>query len=422
MSEPVFLRGFLMAMLRRGAMILWGSGLVLSWLTPGARVLAAPPAAAADAGGAGAKAAPAPPASAPANKVAPAHPAKPVNAAQPARPATKTPPHGGGKGKTDGDAYVPPRGQERSWFLPAYNHNDKRSDIGVPLVSFLLPGFGQWLNEDYTSGAVYSGAAIAGYAYAINVTSSDHLAHQHEVMRQRARDHDVNEQNALAQKDIAERKATLGTLVAQGAGGLSLYHSFRTSVATRRPAGEYTFLVIDETPMDLLAAPLHFAYLARPTTYIPLAIGAAIAAYQINRKPDKDTVRSHFSSADALFMSSFSYNAGTHEEAVFRGWVMPVAREYGANDTWSNVIQSVLFAAAHLGSNSTPIPQLLLGYDLGYVAQKNHWALAEGVFIHAWWDVIAFYAQYQFDWKYAKQARIDTPKPVLWAPPLEWHF
>ena len=410
MSEPVFPRGFLMAMLRRGVMILWGSGLVFSWLSPGARALAAPQSAADDAGSADAKAVAAPP--------APEHQVPPAN---PAHPASKTLLHGG-KVKTDGDAYVPPRDQEHSWFMPAYNHSDKRSDIGVPIVSFLLPGFGQWLNEDYTSGAVYSGAAIAGYAYAINVTSSDHLAHQHEVMRQRARDHEVSEQNALAQKDIAERKATLGGLVAQGAGGLSLYHSFRTAVATRRPAGEYTFLVIDETPMDLLAAPLHFGFLARPTTYIPLAIGAAIAAIQVNRKPDKDMVRSRFNSADALFMSSFSYNAGTHEEAVFRGWVMPMAREYGANDTWSNVIQSVLFAAAHLGSNSTPLPQLLLGYDLGYVAQKNHWALAEGIFIHAWWDVMAFYAQYQFDWKYAKQARIDAPKPVLWAPPLEWHF
>ena len=84
-----------MAMLRRGAMILWGSGLVLSWLSPGARVLAAPQAAAADAGSAGAKTAPAPSAMAPANKVPPSPPANPSTPVQPARPAPKTPLHGG---------------------------------------------------------------------------------------------------------------------------------------------------------------------------------------------------------------------------------------------------------------------------------------------------------------------------------------
>jgi len=309
-----------------------------------------------------------------------------------------------------------------SWFMPAYNQDEKRSDIGVPIVSFLLPGFGQWLNDDAVSGAVYSGAAIAGYVYAGSVAANDHLTHQDEVMKQRAADNGVSEQQALAQKDIAKRKNTLGGLVAQGAGGLSLYHSFRTAVATRRAAGEYSFLARDETPVELLTAPLHFSFLARPTTYIPLAIGATIAAIQARQKPGPDMMRSKYNGADALFTSAFSYNAGTHEEAIFRGWLMPVAREYGANDTWSNVVQSLLFAAAHLGSNPTPLPQLLLGYDLGYVTQKNHWALSESVFIHVWWDVMAFYSQYQSDWKYAKQARIPAPRPILWAPPLEWHF
>lgn len=408
-----------MAMLRRGAIMVLGGGLMLSGASLG---FAAPTTVK--------KAAPAKPAakdddaaeSGAASDEAAADPVfKPLPKPQPkAKPgASKAPSDEAAAGK---DSYRPPNDQPPSWFMPASDQEKKRSDIGIPIVSFLLPGFGQWLNGDFTSGAVYSGAALAGYIYAGQVSANDHLAHQHDVMKQRARDHGVDEQNALAQKDIAERKYTLGGLVAQGAGGISLYHSFRTAVATRRAAGEYTFLARDETPMELFAAPFNFAYLARPTTYIPLAIGATIAAIQSRQKPDKDSVRSRYNGADALFTTSFSYNAGTHEEAIFRGWLMPVAREYGANDTWSNVIQSLLFAAAHLNINSTPLPQLLLGYDLGYVSQKNHWALSEGVFIHVWWDVMAFYAQYQFDWKCAKQNRVNMPKPVLWAPPLEWHF
>ena len=38
-----------------------------------------------------------------------------------------------------------------------------------------------------------------------------------------------------------------------------------------------------------------------------------------------------------------------------------------------------------------------MGYYLGYLSQKNHWTLKEGIFIHAWWDLIAFTGSYLYD-------------------------
>ena len=174
--------------------------------------------------------------------------------------------------------------------------------------------------------------------------------------------------------------------------------------------------------MELFKSTLEFKYLTRKTTWIPLLIGGAIAGLRLSTPPATYNERSPFTSADALFTSAFSANAGTHEEAMFRGWLMPVLREYTGSDMWSNIGQGVLFAAAHLGTVSTPLPQLLLGLHLGNLTQDNGWEMGEAVFIHTWWDIIAFWTQFQYNSKYAKSPVAPVVPAVLWLPPLEWVF
>jgi membrane protease YdiL (CAAX protease family) len=270
----------------------------------------------------------------------------------------------------------------------------------------------------------YSAVAVGGVLYASSISTANDLAEREKERREEAKERgDDPDENGLDQKDIAERKTTLGLLLYQGAGGMSAYHTFRTAARTRQEHGQYEFLQADDTPADLLAAPFHFSYLTRVTTIIPLAVIAGISALQLSTplEDDSDYERASFTQADAFFSGAFSYNAGTHEEAVFRGWIMPVMREYWDSDFWSNAAQSVLFAAAHLSTNPQPLPQLLLGYHLGYVTQRNHWSLGESVFIHTWWDVMAFVTQYHYKQR-APEDKKDLIKPILWLPPLEFAF
>jgi membrane protease YdiL (CAAX protease family) len=114
---------------------------------------------------------------------------------------------------------------------------------------------------------------------------------------------------------------------------------------------------------------------------------------------------------------------------MFRGWIMPVMYEAWDSPFWSNAAQSLLFAAAHLPTNPAPLPQLLLGYHLGNVTMKNQWRIGESVFIHVWWDVLAFAGAYHYKQKKDEDDADSTDgrirvaaAPVLWLPPLQFHF
>ena len=265
------------------------------------------------------------------------------------------------------------------WSYADYDNAPVASDVLLPLVSFLLPGAGQWARSQAGYGAAYTGAAVAGAAYAANA-------------RRDMQDSEIKNPE-LTSKNIAQRKYILGLQTTQAMGGLSLYHTFRSAVWQRQKHGQYAFLSSGDSPADVLLAPFHFEYLTRPSTWIPLSIATAISAY-IARNPSEGYHRVGLMASDLAFASGFSYNAGTHEEAMFRGWLMPLAHQAGLSSGMSNLAQSTLFALAHLGSNSIPLPQFLLGLHLGRVTAANQWSLGESIFIHVWWDVIAFTGNY----------------------------
>ena len=272
------------------------------------------------------------------------------------------------------------RSASEDYFDPNSDTSVTRSDLVLPVSSLLLPGVGQWIGGDYAHGAVYSGLALGGIRYSQLAKAKSNF--------------DDKELLSPTLNDTAARKHLIGLQTYQSMGGFSLYHSFRSAVSLRKRDDQYQFLTHQERPLDLALAPLDFKYLKRSSTWVPLTIGVLINSW-ILQHPAAGWQRGGLTRDDPVFAAGFSWNAGTHEEAVFRGWMMPVLREYWLNDTWSNATQSVAFAGAHLNSTSVPIAQLALGWHLGSVTQSNHWTLGESIFIHAWWDVLAFMTAYQ---------------------------
>jgi membrane protease YdiL (CAAX protease family) len=123
--------------------------------------------------------------------------------------------------------------------------------------------------------------------------------------------------------------------------------------------------------------------------------------------------------SDVFFTGAISYGAGVGEEAVFRGFLLPELRQALGSDFWSNAVTAVGFAAAHLGSVDRPIAQLALGYYWGDLTQRNNWEIAESIFIHTWWDVIAFLTVFQIK---DKEPASSAVRPALHLPPFELHF
>ena len=257
------------------------------------------------------------------------------------------------------------------------NPDRPRNYLFPPLASALLPGFDQWAELQVPAAMVYSGAAIAG----LTLASASTFGIESKA-------------NDLDSRDDQVRGATLGVQLYSAAGSLSAYHSFRSAVKSRQPEGQFRFLQMEETTDQLLVAPFSFSHLKKPTTYIPLLGLSALAL--IGASQNGPAFKNNgYTDRDFAFGGAFSYLAGTHEEALFRGFLMPVLMESWRNEFWSNTATALVFSAAHISSdNPIPWPQFALGWYLGYVSQNNDWTLSESIFIHAWWDVIAFASIY----------------------------
>ncbi len=252
---------------------------------------------------------------------------------------------------------------------PLYEPTEPRSVIWKPLVSFVLPGFGQYLERQWVSGATYSTVAVGGLSLAAAAAA--------EISKSDLQNKDLQEQNGL------QRQYTYGMQLYMFSGEMSAYHTFRTSVLTRQPHGEYTFIKDKETALDVMLSPFQVEHLIRPTTFIPLLVLAAVGFSDM----DKD---GYLNLDDAAFTGGVSYNAGVGEEALFRGYFMPVLQQSFDNRFWSNATQATVFGAAHYSSyNKFPLAQGLMGFYLGWLTQRNGYSIRQSAFLHTWWDVLA---------------------------------
>ncbi|HXH31467.1 MAG TPA: CPBP family intramembrane glutamic endopeptidase [Bacteriovoracaceae bacterium] len=240
--------------------------------------------------------------------------------------------------------------------------NDPEKIRGVwsaPLLSFFLPGADQWSEGQYQQGAFYSGIAATGLTAGL-------LAYKQ-----------IDTDCSDCPENEPARFLDLGYQLYLGAGSLSAYASFRSAAKVRKKKrNEFAFLETDEPVNEVLLSPFHFSYFKRWTTYVPLAF-ASLAFMGRGRY--------HF--GDAAFAGAVSYNAGTGEEAFFRGWLMPATREATGSDFLSNFLTAALFSAAH-GTSQIMWPQFFGGFYFGWLTQRNNWSIGESVFVHFWWDVI----------------------------------
>jgi membrane protease YdiL (CAAX protease family) len=191
------------------------------------------------------------------------------------------------------------------------------------------------------------------------------------------------------------RKVVLGSLAAQGSGFLSAYSAFRSSVPRfQKEDGRYLFLGPRESIPELMASPFRFDHLLEPSAAIPLGLLAGGVGYLISDgRSHHHGARWTMSGDDFLFTGAEAWNAGVTEEAVFRGWLYPLAYQYTGRNFWlANGAQALLFGAAHFDSDANPIPwpQAALGFYFGWLVEKNGWSLSESIFVHAWWDMLLF--------------------------------
>ncbi|MFZ9595352.1 MAG: CPBP family intramembrane glutamic endopeptidase [Bdellovibrionia bacterium] len=266
--------------------------------------------------------------------------------------------------------------RQRSIFWPAF-------------TSLLIPGFDQFWEGQYGYAAAYLGARLAGNGMAIysshQILSTVSKAQMNPNL---FRDHPGEFDNFKRAGQLGD----YGNTLALAAGGMSAYHSFRTAVQTR---DDFSFLKHHETPLELMTAPFHFSYLSRPTTYLGIPANILMGVLLAQLQGHSLNVKAGLPDPlDVAFSGGISFNAGVGEEALFRGWLMPVAMRYTNSEFSSNLLSSLVFGALHYKPGYIPLSQTLAGFYFGYLTQKNDWQLGESIFNHVWYDTIIFLVSY----------------------------
>jgi membrane protease YdiL (CAAX protease family) len=249
-------------------------------------------------------------------------------------------------------------------------------------------------------GLTYLGAGLAGRSYAGYI-----LGRYQESFS--GPDDDFERDAFEANPNTYEKKIRLGEQIAMSAGSISAYHAYRSAVETYQD-GRYRFLGEPESPTDIMLAPFRFDFMTKTSTLAPVLIAAGIHLLAITQDFDSEELEDYEKvplDGDGVFYSgAYSYFAGTNEEALFRGWLLPEMYVAFGSEFWAKVANAALFGAAHLGNISTPLPQLLFGYYLSDLTIENNWKISEAVFIHTWWNVFAFLTVHQIRKKEDAQA------------------
>jgi membrane protease YdiL (CAAX protease family) len=273
----------------------------------------------------------------------------------------------------------------------------KRGLFWPQFGSLLLPGLDQWMENQHKSAIVYSGGAYLGLQLVVDAMTNLQKSGVTED-----KDYFVN----LGSRNDDLRNLMMGSHIYSTMGYMSAYHSFRTAALSYETTGKFAFLPKDEKPLDLLLAPIDFTHLTKLRTVIPLGLLALALSREL--KSDS-TQHNSYSIKDQLYATGFSYGAGVGEEMVFRGWFMPMFYESWGSEIGANLFTSTVFALGHItASNKTPTAQFILGYYFGYLALANNWSLRESVFLHTWWDILIFSANY-LDASTTKEASIYLP-------------
>ncbi|NIP60606.1 MAG: CPBP family intramembrane metalloprotease [Gemmatimonadetes bacterium] len=242
------------------------------------------------------------------------------------------------------------------------------SEFLIPMGSLFLPGLGQFIYGDRSSGFAYGASAVAGYGL---YSKSGTLFDSGDLPR-----------------DTDEQVGTSGLFLASGASYLSAYDAFGRGVRDHQREGEYAFLTDRAEVSDLFTAPFDPGFLGRWTTWANLAYTGVITGIVLSDR-ERDASYEPFRGRDVGFAAALSLSAGIGEEAAFRGWLFPLFHETFGERFWlSNGLQSLLFAAGHIGGarKFSGVIGAWAFYE-GWLTRRNGWSVRESIFHHFWYDM-----------------------------------
>lgn len=240
------------------------------------------------------------------------------------------------------------------------------SQFLLPMGSLLVPGLGQYVQGAGWAGAGFTGAAVGGYVLSAQ----------------------GNPSLSTLPRASADQWAYLGAQLAFTSGALSAWDSFHRSVPSLQAQGKYEFLRSDENLGDLVTAPFDFGFLTRWTTWAHLGWTALVAGIVLGDRNDNVTYPP-FHGHDAVFVGALSYQAGVGEEALFRGWLMPMLQQNLGGSFWAgNGIQALVFGAGH-APKADKFALAIGAWALyeGWVTRRNGGSIRESIFHHFWYDV-----------------------------------
>src|SRR6185503_6370492 len=181
-----------------------------------------------------------------------------------------------GSGAAQGDSVpaqrdsVPARPARSAWSAQA----------GLPLLSVLLPGFGQFLQKAPGPGLVFTAAGVTGITL---------FASSPEV--------------ALSglPRSAAGQRAMMGAELYTAAGFLSGYESFHRALPGLRQRGMYAFMPRDEPVGSLMTAPFDVRFLGRWTTWLDLVHSAVMIGMFVARETSPGWQYRPYLARDAVF-------------------------------------------------------------------------------------------------------------------------
>jgi membrane protease YdiL (CAAX protease family) len=166
-----------------------------------------------------------------------------------------------------------------------------------------------------------------------------------------------------------------------------------------------------------MMAPFDFKYWTRPTNYIGIPAQIVLSFFLANlQRTSMKTQTLSLSGKELAFSGLTSFSAAVGEEALFRGWIMPIGMKYTQSELLSNLMTSLVFGAAHFQTGYIPLSQTIIGFYLGLLAQKNEWQLGESIFNHFWFDFIIFTAAYGLS------NSVERAQTTFYFPPLSLQF
>jgi hypothetical protein len=252
--------------------------------------------------------------------------------------------------------------------------SQRRADLLLPLGSLLVPGLGLWFQHAPARGLVYQGVFLGGWV-------GSHVVLDGKTV-------------SIDDLDTFDGPTELGAWFRQlsgDAGFLSAYDSFHRSLPALQKSGKYTFLTEPDAPGALLKAPGELHFLKQKSTYVPVALAVALSFAGRVAGPEAGREFVPVRGRDAAFSAGLSYNAGVGEEALYRGYLMPLLQQrLGGRARTANGLQAAVFAAGH--GDFSPLgfaSHFGFGIYAGYLANRNRGSLRQNVFNHFLWDVVA---------------------------------